>query len=208
MAAFSEKKGAREGFTLIELLVSLSIIGIITGQMLANFRVGQKGSELRFSAEILTNQLREIQTNALSGRVVRICTGGSDNLNVCEPSKQPPIACSGGSCDRRIPSGYGIHLSTASPSEYTIFYDTDGDYLYDEGEELINRPYISTGTVEFTSANVSAPLDIVFKPPFAQVFVNGLTTGASPVEITLQHNQGGQQRHVTVSRITGKIEHD
>lgn len=208
MAASSKRKGVQEGFTLIELLVSLSIIGIITGQMLANFRVGQQGSELRFSAEILTNQLREMQTNALSGRLIDICTGGADNLEVCEPAKQPAVQCTGGSCDQRIPSGYGIRLSTASPVEYTIFYDTDGDYLYDEGEELINRPYVSTGTVEFIAANVSTPVDIVFKPPFGQVFVNGLTTGASPVELTLRHNPGGQERHVTVSRITGKIEHD
>lgn len=208
MAVFSKRKAAQKGFTLIELLVSLSIIGIITGQMLANFRAGQQGSELRFSVEILTNQLREMQTNAFAGRIVKICTGGSDNLEVCESSKQPPVACTGGSCDDRVPSGYGIHLSTANPAEYTVFFDTDGDYLYDQGEELINRPYISTGTIEFVAANVSTPVDIVFKPPFGQIFVNGLTTGVSPVEITLEHNPGGQQRHVTVSRVTGKIEHD
>lgn len=197
-----------QGFTLIELLVSLSIITVITGQMLANFRSGQRLSELRFSTEIVMAQLREIQTNAVTGRLVGICSGGTNDGKVCEATKVPSLDCTGGSCDDRVPSGYGVRFSTVNPTEYVVFFDVDGDATYDPGEELNPKPYVSTGQVAFVGADASIPLDIVFTPPFGRVHVNGSPSGANSVEITLSHLNGSEERHVTINRITGKIEHD
>lgn len=204
----SNKEGARLGFTLVELLVSMSIIGVITGQMLANFRGGQRFSELRFASDILVSQLRAVQTNALTGRLVGVCTGGTEDGNVCESTKVPAVACVSGTCDDRVPSGYGVRFSTTNPEEFLVFFDTDGDALYDAGEELNPKPYISTGLVVFSSSDASLPVDIVFEPPFGRIFVNGLASGPNSVEITLKHLNGPEERHVTINRITGRIQHD
>lgn len=196
------------GFTIPELLVSMAIIGVMTGMMLANFRGGQQAAEARFSAEIITNQLHDIQTSALTGRLIAVCTGGGANDGaVCESSKPVPVVCGApGTCQRRVPSGYGIRF-IAGEKNYLVFYDTDNDGRYDEGEEFSTPPYVSTGTVLLDSADIGLPVDVVFKPPSGKMLFNGLET-PDAIELTLRHATGNQIRHVKLLRISGKIEHD
>jgi len=196
-----------KGFTLVELLVSISIIGVITGLMMANFRGGQQSAEVRLASDILVGQIRSVQTSALSGRLAAVCSGGSDDLKVCEP-KDPPVSCTDGTCQRRIPTGYGIRFSTLEPTTYTLFYDTDADYRYDAGEELSTQPYVSTAAVLFQGSSAGDPVDLVYTPPFGQLHVNGSATGPTTVSFTLGHQFGTMIRHVTVYRLSGKIEHD
>lgn len=198
---------ASKGFTLIELLVSISIIGVITGLMMANFRGGQQSAEVRLATDILVGQLRSVQTSALTGRLVSVCSGGSQDLDVCEP-KSPAVTCSGGACQKRVPSGYGIRFSSLTPGTYMLFYDTDDDRRYDAGEELSEAPYISTGQTRFQTSDGGDPLDIVFTPPFGKIYVNGSASGPTTVSLTLGHQFGSMTRHVTVYRLSGKIEHD
>lgn len=196
-----------EGFTLVELLVSISVIGVITGLMMANFRGGQQSAEVRLAADILVGQLRAVQTSALSGRLVSVCSGGAQALDVCEP-KQPAVTCDGGTCQKRVPSGYGIRLSSQAPSSFRIFYDTDDDKRYDDGEELADQPYVSTAAARFVTSDGGDPLDIVFTPPFGKIYVNGSAAGPTEVSLTIGHQFGNMSRHVTVYRLSGKIEHD
>jgi prepilin-type N-terminal cleavage/methylation domain-containing protein len=156
------------GFTLVELLVSISIIGVITGMMMANFRGGQQSAEVRLATDILVTQIRAVQTSALTGRLVSVCSGGSRDLDVCEP-KDPTVICSGGVCQKRVPSGYGIRFTSISPTVYTLFYDTDADRRYDAGEELADAPYVSTAAVRFQTSDAGDPVDLVFTPPFGQI---------------------------------------
>jgi prepilin-type N-terminal cleavage/methylation domain-containing protein len=195
------------GFTLIELLVSLTIVGVVTGLMMANYRGGQQHSEVRFASEILVSQLRALQTEALSGKLIRICSGGSNDKKVCE-TKSPPVACTGGTCQRRVASGYGLRLTGLAPYSYLVFYDGDDDLRYDPGEELSSQPFVSTNTVKVADVSVGLPVDIVFKPPFAQLAVNGVTTGPDLLTINLAHERGSSSRNVKIFRIAGKIEHD
>lgn len=196
-----------EGFTLVELLVSISIIGVISGMMMANFRGGQQVSEVRLAAEILVAQVRAAQTSALSGRLVSVCSGGAQDRDVCEP-KTPPVECAGGACQKRVPSGYGLRFSTLDPASYTLFYDTDDDRAYDAGEELASQPYVSTSAVRFQGSTAGDPVDLVFAPPFGTAYVNGSASGSPTLSLTLGHQFGNLTRHVTVYRLSGKIEHD
>lgn len=196
-----------EGFTLVELLVSISIIGVITGMMMANFRGGQQSAEVRLATDILVGQIRSVQTSALTGRLVSVCSGGSNDLDVCEP-KQPPVSCSGGACQKRVPAGYGMRFSSLTPSEYMLFYDTDDDKRYDAGEELGTAPYVSTSAARFITSDGGDPLDLVFTPPFGKIYVNGSASGPTTVSVTIGHQFGSMNRHVTVYRLSGKIEHD
>ena len=198
----------RRAFTLVELLVSISIIGVITGLMLANFRGGQQASEVRFASEILVSAIRATQTSSLSGRLVSVCSGGSNDLAVCEAGIEPPVSCPDGTCQKRVPSGYGLHFTSTAPTSYTLFYDTNDDQRFETNEAISSQPLVSTDTVRVSDTSVGLPLDLVFKPPFGQVYVNGSASGTTVVSLTLSHRFGTISRHVSVYRLSGKIEHD
>lgn len=196
-----------EGFTLVELLVSISIIGVITGMMMANFRGGQQSSEVRLATDILVGQIRSVQTSALSGRLVSVCSGGIEDLDVCE-AKTPPVSCTGGVCQKRVPTGYGIRMTTDAPSTYTLFFDTDDDKRYDLGEEMADAPYVSTGAARFQASSAGVPLDLVYAPPYGTLYVNGSASGPTTVSITIGHQYGSMSRDVTIYRLSGKVEHN
>jgi len=59
---FSKQKG----FTLIEVLVVLAIIVVISGFMVVNFRKGEESGKLQRSAQRVVQNLRKIQSMALS----------------------------------------------------------------------------------------------------------------------------------------------
>ena len=199
---------ARPGFTLVELLVSISIIGVLTGMMMANFRGGQQSAEIRLSSDILVSQIRSVQTSSYGGRLVSVCGGGSNDLAVCEAGKIPPMTCPSGVCQKRVPTGYGIHFNADSSTSFTLFYDTDDDKRYDLGERLADAPFISTDAVRLTDSSVGLPLDLVYKPPYGQLYVNGSASGTTLVTLTLSHKFGSLTRHVKVFRLSGKVEHD
>lgn len=196
-----------EGFTLIELLVSISIIGVITGMMMANFRGGQHSTEVRLASDILVDQIRSVQTSSLSGRLVSVCSGGANDLRVCEP-KNPQVTCPGGVCQKRVPNGYGIRFTSLPSAGYVLFYDTDGDWRYDDGEDLASVPYIASNNVNLTASSAGAPLDLVYAPPYGQVYVNGSSSGTPLVTLTLNHRFGSTTRHVNIYALSGKIDHD
>lgn len=196
-----------KGFTLVELLISISIIGVMTGMMLANFRSGQQSTELRLASDILVDQIRSVQTSSLSGRLVSVCSGGANDLKVCEP-KTPAVNCPGGTCQKRVPTGYGIRFTTASANSYTIFYDADGDLQFDTGEDLASVPYISSNVVRLTAANAAIPLDLVYTPPYGKLYVNGSVPATPIVTLTLGHQFVNKTRHVNIYALSGKVEHD
>lgn len=202
----SERAG--RGFTLVELLVSISIIGVLTGMMMANFRGGQRSAEIRLSSDLLVSQIRSVQLSSYGGRLASVCSGGTNDLAVCEAGKNPPTTCPSGTCQKRVPTGYGIHFSGGDATSYTLFYDTDDDKRYDLGEKLSDVPFISTGTVHLAGSNIGLPLDLVYKPPYGQLYVNGSASGTLQVTLTLGHQFGGLTRHVNVYRLSGKVEHD
>lgn len=198
----------RKGFTLVELLVSMAIIGVITGAMMANFHGGQQNTEIRLAADLLVSQIRSMQTSSYGGRLVSVCSGGANDLAVCEP-KVPAVACaSPGVCQKRVPTGYGLHFSAGPSTTYTVFYDTNDDKVYQADERLFDAPLVSTGTVALSGSSVGLPLDLVYAPPYGQLYVNGVAGGPILVTLTLTHPKGNLTRHVSVYRLSGKVEHD
>lgn len=194
------------GFTLVEMLVSMAIFGVITGFVMANYRVGQQGDELRIAAELVANELRRAQTNAIGGAEATFCSGGDTEGAVC--SVADPAACPNGTCVRDLPRGYGVRFSVdpSAARRMYFFADTDGDRLYAAQERLRDDGVAPGQAVLVTGLEPIAgnTLDITFAPPKPTVFYNG-DTSVTEARITLTHPATGQTRTVRVNRISGQV---
>lgn len=58
------------GFTLIEVIVVMAMIALISTITIASFRTGEKNKRLKFSADIITNAIRNGQNFSLSSRQI------------------------------------------------------------------------------------------------------------------------------------------
>lgn len=94
--------GNNKGTTLIELIVGMSIIAIISGTVLANFRAGERTNNLNVATQKLVSDIRQVQNYAMS---LKEHNGGV------------PVG------------GWGIYFNklAGNGGRYTIFADTDSD---------------------------------------------------------------------------------
>lgn len=196
----------RRGFTLIELLVSITIFGVMTGFLMANFRSGRTADELRIGAQNVASALREAQTMALSGKLVNACRGGARNLKVCPTGAAAD--CPGGACAPEVPHGYGLRANTLSGSDTSLilYADLNGNRAYDAGEELNTRPLSPTKRVTVSAVDPVAGglLDVVFEPPKPSIFYNA-ATAAVQATVTVRHSTSQATRTVTLNRISGQV---
>jgi prepilin-type N-terminal cleavage/methylation domain-containing protein len=196
----------RRGFTLIELLVSITIFGVMTGFLMANFRSGRTADELRIGAQNVASALREAQTMAFSGKLVNTCRGGANDLKVCQTGAPSP--CPGGTCTLEVPHGYGLRANTlaGSAGSLIIYADVNGDRAYNPGEELNTRVLAPSSrvTVKTVVPSASGLLDIVFDPPKPTIYYNNSTT-TTQATVTVTHSTTGAVRDVTMNRISGQI---
>ncbi len=163
------------GFTLVEMMVSLAIIILITTLVLTGFRVNQRQQAVVVEAENLAAKLREVQGKALHG----VQSG------------------------TQVPSGYGIYIDPAGFGDrYYIFADANGDNLYQPGE--VQETIILDSKVVIQSASPS-PASIVFQPPFAKFYLNGVYSTNSAASIILKDKNGTFQKTINISNLGGKI---
>jgi prepilin-type N-terminal cleavage/methylation domain-containing protein len=205
MPSPSLQAGRRSGFTLIEMLVSMGIFAIITGLVIANFRGGKQGDELRIAAQLIGSEVRRTQTMAVGAEVVPWCVGGSNAGAVCLSGDSQ---CPGGECIRDVPRGYGLRLSSSGPDTAKVigFADINGDGVF-QPEEETRRDNIALSpsiTVSSLSPSSSGSLDIVFTPPRPTVSFNG--NAADPLAtVTVTHSATSQTRTVTINKVSGQV---
>lgn len=125
----------QKSFTLIELLVVTSIIVLLTGFLLPNYRAGDRQLALQRSIHRVAQTLRTAQEMAMSSKEFL----GS------------------------VPAGYGIYFDDSQPGQYILFADADGGQDYDSGEE-VEVATLESG-VEINTLSPSSPLTILFMPP-------------------------------------------
>jgi len=126
-----------KGFTLIELLVSIFIIVLISGIILANYRVSGQQFALQRSANKLAQDIRRAQQMAM---------GAAEHAG----------------CPAGYKYGYGIYLTTSANNQYILFADCDNWKDYDSGEG-VETIKLETGVkIKTLSGN---PLTITFTPP-------------------------------------------
>ncbi len=150
----------RKAFTLVELIISLGIFVVITLLLISNFKIGDRRSALRMSAQEIASVLRRAQNLSLTAS---------------------PLS------NGTIPAAYGVRFAPDT-SSYFLFadlsspanniYDTSSDQVvinYNLSDEIyisaVNVPQIKSGSCQA----VNPPnLDIAFTVPEAFVYFNGV----------------------------------
>ncbi len=163
----------QSGFTLIETLVSISIIALISGIFIANYRGAEKRSNLNLAAQKVASDIRFAQNYAL----------GLQEFNGSSP-----------------PGGWGVYFTAAS-SQYIIFADTnapDGNQNYDGASEMFRLLDLPDGiTISLIDGASPASVSIVFDPPDPITWVYGADDNS--VDITLTESVTGTAKTITVN---------
>jgi prepilin-type N-terminal cleavage/methylation domain-containing protein len=165
------------GFTLIEALAVISILLILTGVFLPNFKKGEELFALQRAANKLAQDIRVANEMAMGGKLI-----GS-----------PPIFPRG---------GYGIYFPSLSGGYY-LFADINGNSFYDTGDTIVENLSLNEKGVTIQSITPSPPVSIVFFPPDPSVTIKNNTGTFSSSTIVLFQN--GKTLQVRISK-TGLIE--
>lgn len=136
-----------KGFTIIELLVSISIIALLSGIVLTNYKGGSLKIELGSQVDKTISDVRIAQNYSL----------GTREFNSVTPA-----------------GGWGVHFSLSQSNQYIIFADINANKSFDVNEEY-KRIILPTGIVLSSlvgGVNQFSSADIVFLPPDPQTIIN------------------------------------
>ncbi|MDP3244919.1 MAG: GIY-YIG nuclease family protein [bacterium] len=195
---FIDKSGA--GFTLIELLIGIVIVTMITVMAVPNFRQAMWRNELRSGADEIIAQMRSAQNMSLAGKTAGFCNGGVNDKKPCQADE----GCPQGLCVKQVPlGGYGVRFNQATPQSFIVFADLNNNHFYDPEEDLLNSP-LSVPSSVVINALLFSPLDIVFEPPNARLYINGVPTGQAT--LVLRHIITNNTVSVKIDAISGIME--
>lgn len=201
----------RSGFTYIEATVSVAILAIISSITVASLYTTSQSEQLDNAAQLLTADLRTLQSQALTASSINACLDGSSKYLVCALST---AGCSG-ACGPQIPADVGMRLAVTQ-SSYTYFADvepTKTDWKQTDATEVFfNRSFAGAGApnVVISAISTGSPVDIAFERQNGNMDINGcrLSQGSctpTNVTITLQQTQTHATKSVTMNALTGRI---
>jgi prepilin-type N-terminal cleavage/methylation domain-containing protein len=205
------------GFSIIELLISIAILGVLSTGGYLTLQGARNADELQTAVRVLANDLRSMQSMALSTTNVRICDLAIGGTGVCVTTT---AGCNGGTCTPRPPAAVGVRLTTGSGS-YTLYGKTDGtsDLRYASAREVIEvRDLAGSGAQNvrvqsFTTvpgAAAANPMNIAFLRQSGSMKINqcGTCTAATELVVALRHTVTGQLARVRLNVVTGRISSD
>lgn len=180
-------KMKQRSFTIIELLVVISIISILSGILLINYRSGQKDLALQRAASKLAQDIRRTQEMATSAK---------ECIDLAPPAGACPIG--GGP-----PQGYGMYFIMGFPLSYFIFSDTNGNRFFDGGEEIEGIYMEANIKLDALSGD---PLQIIFSSPDPAVTIcQGADCTITSGWIRIKND--GKTRTITINKV-GQISTD
>ncbi|MBI4653180.1 prepilin-type N-terminal cleavage/methylation domain-containing protein [Candidatus Kuenenbacteria bacterium] len=162
LKAKSYKLTAVVGFSIIELMVVISIIGIMSSLMFANYRQGERDTALEYAAQQIAQDIRQAQNLSLAG----------------------PINTYGYGIyfDKNKESEYFIYGDEG-------VQNANHQYEGDEGNDKKVIPYLIVlpTNIEINNITVSPVgdvADIFFAPPDPITYINGVSgVGTAEIEI-------------------------
>lgn len=198
----------RQGFTLVELIISITIFVFLTTVTVFSFRGAGFASSIRSNGAILASTLRRMQSYAISGNSIKVCSDYVANPRTCETA----APCGGVlTCDSVVPTGgYGMAVLSTNATAVSIFADLNNDQQYTAAQDVL----IETQTVNLTdktriSNGGAFPQVVVFgaqrgKPTF--VPPNGNAANNTQYFCVSHPNFTGTFRKVIVNGITGLVD--
>lgn len=165
-------------FTTIDLLISISIIIVLTGMFLLNYRMQGKIRDLTDACNIIIQRIRKAQNMAMA---------------------QSKFGAS-------LPLSYGLYFELGKDT-FDIFADIDGDYWPDAGEgvESIFLPLtIQISNIEIDGGNVD-PGRINFLLKDMSVKMNGGDNQTFEIEICIKSDCATNTKRVILNN-KGMIE--
>lgn len=169
------------GFTVLELVIVTFIIAILSTIFLINFRGFEHRSVLSTEVDQLASIIRQAQIWALTGQTI----GG-------------------------VRYNYGVHVAkcVSGSCTYYLFKDdeTSGDKKYNTGEEITGGTYkmLKGAYIDSLTPALSDQLDIVFVPPLATVYFNGLQD-VTQAQIIFKHTVFTDQKIIKIDLLSGQI---
>lgn len=154
-----------KGFTLVEILVVIAITALISGMVISNMRKGGEVSDLRSSAQKLTEVVKQAQMMAFSGKQIS---------------------------GVRIDGGYGVYVNdTEDPSSYKLFVnDYQPDSYAFESDDTVLKDFKLSKDVFLSQVD---HYFIIFVPPGRNIYVGTTSPGTlltSDSLVTLKHEIG------------------
>ena len=161
---FPKSKTYQKGMTIIELLIVVAIMSILLG--ISFWGYNKRGDELilRRTTYQVISDIEKTREMAMSARK----TGAGD----------------------RPEGGYGINFNTASPGQYIIFADLGAppDKVYSGSPEAVETISLDS-KIFIKDLNIGlspeSSIDVVFRPPSPDIYINTQMSGSIPAEITL-----------------------
>lgn len=149
------------GFTLVELMVVVSIILLLTGFIMPNYRAGQRQFNLERSAHKLAQDLRRAQEMAMSTKEV----------------------------DGLVPNGFGVHFKLATPDSYTLFANLDADHTQGPLDRVIET-FDLESRVKLLNLQPAPEFSILFTPPDPTTWVFESDAAEAVIILVLQDEPG------------------
>lgn len=166
---------------MIELIVTISVITLVTGVFIANYKSNNRRTDLVMTAQKLVADIRLAQNYSLG------------------------LARYGGSTSTNVPlGGWGVHLDLNSygNDRYVVFADDDGDGLYDVGEAdpaLGARISILSDDIRIKEMSIGSLADVVFLPPDPVTTISNSVSTFNNLLIVLEDINSGSIKTVKVN---------
>jgi len=177
----NKKHSPIRGFSILEVLITAGIIGVITGIVVIKYGAFNNLILLKNQAFQAALDMRSTQTRALSAQ---------------------------GRSGAAFRDGYGVYfnVSAATRDRYILFVDTNGNNVYNSGEELETRMldsrFVLSSLCSGSNCGLST-MSVVFKRPnFDAVINNG---SVSIGRINMVPKNGASATRTVVVNAAGQI---
>lgn len=141
----SQSKNSGAGFTIPELLIAVFIIVLMTVIVVPSWRTGETTLTLDRAAHKLSQDLRRATELAQRAQFFQCATGSI--------------------------SGYGVYVSIAVPTSYTLYVECNNNETYDgPTTDAVFQTVTLEGNIQITSATPSA-FSMLFVPPVPTITI-------------------------------------
>lgn len=169
------KNSSTEGFSILEVMITVAIIGVITGIVVLKYGAFNNLVLLKNQAFQIALDIRAIQTKALSAQ---------------------------GQSGTDFRYAYGVYFSTSAKDSYILFADTNGNNVYNNGEEIDTRKLDSRFEISSlcngSICNLTT-LSVTFKRPNFDAIMNNGAVSSGKVNVLPKNSTGVTARTITIN---------